>query len=37
MGRESNIVIDVAVKDGKVQSVTLAGTATQVMRGFVTL
>lgn len=37
MGRESNIVIEIAVKDGKVQSVTLAGTATQVMRGFVTL
>jgi PhzF family phenazine biosynthesis protein len=37
MGRESNIVINVGVKGGKVETVTLAGTATQVMRGFVSL
>ncbi|KAH8176854.1 phenazine biosynthesis-like protein [Sarocladium implicatum] len=37
MGRESNILISVATKDKRVETVKLSGTATQVMRGFVTL
>ena len=37
MGRESNIFVSVATKDQKVDTVKLSGTATQVMRGYVTL
>lgn len=37
MGRESNILVEVATKDAKIDKVSLAGTATQVMRGFVTV
>jgi PhzF family phenazine biosynthesis protein len=37
MGRESNIVVKIGLKDSKVETVSLAGTATQVMRGFVTV
>ncbi|KAF7547801.1 hypothetical protein G7046_g8898 [Stylonectria norvegica] len=35
MGRESNMIIEVTVKDSKIDTVSLAGTATQVMRGYV--
>ncbi|KAH7012442.1 phenazine biosynthesis PhzC/PhzF protein [Microdochium trichocladiopsis] len=38
IGRESNITVQVGLdKDSKVDTVSLAGTAAQVMRGFVTL
>ena len=37
MGRESNIIVDITVKDNKIDTVSLAGTATQVMRGHVTI
>lgn len=37
MGKESNIVVEVEVKDNKIDNVQLAGTAVQVMRGYVTL
>ncbi|OBS23583.1 hypothetical protein FPOA_04133 [Fusarium poae] len=37
MGRESNIVVDVGVKGSKIDTVKLSGTATPVMRGFVTV
>lgn len=37
MGRQSDIVVDVATKDGAIDTVSLAGTATQVMRGYVTI
>lgn len=33
MGKESNITVEVAVKDSKVDTVSLAGAAVQVMRG----
>ncbi|KAK2591661.1 hypothetical protein QQS21_010646 [Conoideocrella luteorostrata] len=35
MGKESNIVVKVQVKDEKIDTVHLAGTAVQAMRGFV--
>lgn len=37
MGRDSDIIVEVAIKDGKIDTVSLAGTATQVMRGYVSL
>ncbi|KAL7897987.1 hypothetical protein HDV63DRAFT_375498 [Trichoderma sp. SZMC 28014] len=37
MGRESFIVVDVSLKDGALDTVTLAGSAVQVMRGHVTI
>ena len=37
MGRESNILVEIATKDAKIDKVSLAGTATQVMRGYVTI
>ncbi|EHK44116.1 hypothetical protein TRIATDRAFT_257766 [Trichoderma atroviride IMI 206040] len=37
MGRESFIVVDVTLKDGALDTVTLAGSAVQVMRGHVTI
>ncbi|GFP54728.1 hypothetical protein ACSS6W_002590 [Trichoderma asperelloides] len=37
MGRESSIVVDVSLKDGALDTVTLAGSAVQVMRGHVTI
>ncbi|CAM1502051.1 Fc.00g040350.m01.CDS01 [Cosmosporella sp. VM-42] len=37
IGRESNIIVDVTVKDSRIDTVSLAGTATQVMRGYVTI
>ncbi|KAH7157697.1 hypothetical protein B0J13DRAFT_581755 [Dactylonectria estremocensis] len=37
MGRESNIVVEVALRDSKINTVKLSGTATQVMRGYVTI
>ncbi|KAG9251310.1 uncharacterized protein F5Z01DRAFT_663886 [Emericellopsis atlantica] len=37
MGRQSDIIVEVVVKDGQVDRVSLAGTATQVMRGYVTV
>ncbi|KAK0382794.1 hypothetical protein NLU13_9889 [Sarocladium strictum] len=37
MGRESNILLTVELKEKKVDKVKLSGTATQVMRGFVSL
>lgn len=37
MGRESNILVQVTTKDSKIDTVSLAGTATQVMRGHVTI
>lgn len=37
MGRESNILVDVGVKAGKVDTITLSGTATRVMSGTVTI
>ncbi|KAM0480948.1 hypothetical protein ACHAPX_003839 [Trichoderma viride] len=37
MGRESFIVVDVGLKDGALDTVTLAGSAVQVMRGHVTI
>lgn len=37
MGRESNIVVDVDVKESKIATVKLSGTATPVMRGHVTI
>jgi predicted PhzF superfamily epimerase YddE/YHI9 len=33
MGKESNIVVEVEVKDFKIDKVKLAGTAVQVMKG----
>ncbi|KJZ73240.1 hypothetical protein HIM_07437 [Hirsutella minnesotensis 3608] len=33
MGKESNIVVDVELKDSQIQSIKLAGTAVQVMSG----
>ncbi|KPM42877.1 hypothetical protein AK830_g3701 [Neonectria ditissima] len=37
MGRESNIVVEVTVRDSSIDTVKLSGTATQVMRGHVTI
>lgn len=37
MGRESFIVVDVGLKDGALDTVTLAGSAVQVMRGHITI
>lgn len=37
MGRESNIVVEITTKGAKIDKVCLSGTATQVMRGFVTV
>jgi PhzF family phenazine biosynthesis protein len=37
MGRESFIVVDVTLKDGALDTITLAGSAVQVMRGHVTI
>jgi PhzF family phenazine biosynthesis protein len=37
MGRESNIVVDVDVKESKIATVKLSGTATPVMRGYVSV
>ena len=37
IGRESNILVQITTKDSKIDSVSLAGTATQVMRGYVTI
>ncbi|KAH6605856.1 phenazine biosynthesis [Trichoderma cornu-damae] len=37
MGKESAIVVDVSLKDGALDAVTLAGPAIQVMRGHVTI
>lgn len=37
MGKESNIVVEVEVKGDKIDNVQLAGTAVQVMRGYVSL
>ncbi|RGP67816.1 phenazine biosynthesis [Fusarium sporotrichioides] len=37
MGRESNIVVDVGVKGPEVATVKLSGTATPVMRGYVSV
>ncbi|KAJ4263839.1 hypothetical protein NW762_005872 [Fusarium torreyae] len=37
MGRESNIVVDVEVKESKIATVKLSGTATPVMRGHVSV
>lgn len=37
MGRESNIVVEVALCDSKIDTVKLSGTATQVMRGYITI
>ncbi|KAK5995089.1 putative isomerase [Cladobotryum mycophilum] len=37
MGKESNIVVEVSVKDSGIDTVTLAGPAVQVMRGHVTV
>ncbi|KAH7175710.1 hypothetical protein EDB81DRAFT_849877 [Dactylonectria macrodidyma] len=37
MGRESNIVVEVALLDSKIDTVKLSGTATQIMRGYVTI
>jgi predicted PhzF superfamily epimerase YddE/YHI9 len=37
MGKESNILVDVSVKDAKVDSVALTGAAVQVMRGTITI
>lgn len=37
MGRESNISVRVVARGSSIQSVSLGGTAVQVMRGFVTL
>ncbi|KAL6865747.1 hypothetical protein ACO1O0_001845 [Amphichorda felina] len=37
MGRESNILVEVTTKDAKIDKVSLAGTATQVMRGYVSV
>lgn len=37
MGRESNIVVDVGVKGSKIVKVKLSGTATPVMRGYVSV
>jgi PhzF family phenazine biosynthesis protein len=37
MGKESHIIVDVDIKDGKIDKVQLAGTAVQVMRGYVSL
>ncbi|KFG80154.1 putative phenazine biosynthesis protein [Metarhizium anisopliae] len=37
MGKESNIVVEVEMKDDKIDNVQLAGTAVQVMRGHVLL
>lgn len=37
MGRQSDIVVEVTKKDGAIDTVSLAGTATQVMRGYVTI
>ncbi|KAH8649008.1 putative phenazine biosynthesis protein [Ilyonectria robusta] len=37
MGKESNIVVEVDMKDSKIDKVKLAGTAVQVMRGTVSI
>ncbi|KAI8721965.1 hypothetical protein NCS52_00339300 [Fusarium sp. LHS14.1] len=37
MGRESNIVVQVTAKESKIDKVELSGTATTVMRGYVTI
>lgn len=37
MGKESNIVVEVTVKDSKIEQVKLAGTAVQVTRGHITV
>ncbi|UNI22681.1 hypothetical protein JDV02_008546 [Purpureocillium takamizusanense] len=37
MGKESNIVVEVGVQDSKIETVKLAGTAIQVMRGTLTV
>jgi PhzF family phenazine biosynthesis protein len=37
MGKESNIAVDVDLQDAKVNQVTLAGAAVQVMRGTITI
>lgn len=37
MGRQSDIVVDVAARNGAIETVSLAGTATQVMKGYVTI
>ncbi|PHH89693.1 hypothetical protein CDD83_5474 [Cordyceps sp. RAO-2017] len=37
MGKESNIVVDVTLRDGQLHEVKLAGTAVQVMRGHLTI
>ncbi|KAJ6442021.1 phenazine biosynthesis protein [Purpureocillium lavendulum] len=37
MGKESNIVVEVGVKDSKIDTVKLAGTAVQVMKGTLTI
>lgn len=37
MGRESNIVVEVTLRDSKIDTVKLSGTATQVMRGYVSI
>jgi predicted PhzF superfamily epimerase YddE/YHI9 len=37
MGRQSDIVVEVTTKEGAIDTVSLAGTATQVMRGYVTV
>ncbi|KAH6894300.1 hypothetical protein B0T10DRAFT_248843 [Thelonectria olida] len=37
MGRESNIAVEVALRDSKIDTVKLSGTATQVMHGHVTV
>ncbi|KAJ4005296.1 hypothetical protein NW752_011259 [Fusarium irregulare] len=37
MGRESNIIVDVDVKESKISTVKLSGTATPVMRGHISI
>lgn len=37
MGKESNVIVDVNLKDGALDTVILAGAAVQVMRGHVTI
>lgn len=37
MGRQSDIFVEVVTKDAKIDKVSLAGTATQVMRGYITI
>ncbi|KAI5464745.1 hypothetical protein BGZ63DRAFT_351105 [Mariannaea sp. PMI_226] len=37
MGRESNIVVEITLRDSKIDTVKLSGTATQVIRGHVSI